>query len=173
MSNITVTNNTLSNGTPTIEPLAGHPIEEENVTEPPVSRIAVTIMVLEDKNANDEDEEEFRYWPPPPLVIEKDDRSAIKVRDFVTEVHAYLNANKEAIIEAKGELLGEEVDLGDGWKAAEVGPELDEDEILEKSCYIFDGVQEDHYNPELFYVCVDIWADGEDGQTVEEHWQKK
>jgi hypothetical protein len=165
--------NSSTNGTPAIESLAGHPIAEENVTEPPVSRIEVSITVLNDKSANDEQEEEDRYWPPLPLLLETEDGSAIKVRDFVTKVHAYLNENKEAVIQAMGELLGEEIDLEDGWKAIEVGPELDDDNFVERACYIFDGVQENHKDPMLFRVSVEIWADGEDGQTAEEHWQER
>jgi hypothetical protein len=129
--------------------------------------------VLDEKSANDEQEEKDRYWPPPPLVLEKEDGSAITVRDFVTKVHAYFNENKEAVIGAKGEELGEEIDLEDGWKATGVGPELDEDNTMERACYIFDSVLENHRDPALLKVSVEIWADGEDGQTVEEYWQER
>ena len=67
-------------------------------------------------------------------MLDKEDGSAIKVRDFVTKMHAYLNENKEAIIRAKGEELGEEIDLEDGLKTTEVRLESDEDNIVEIAC---------------------------------------
>jgi hypothetical protein len=167
-----VNNDASTNGTPTIEPLTGHPVAEENVTEPPVSRMVVAIMPLEEKHTNDENEDEDRYWPSPPLVLLNEDGSAIKVRDFVTKVHAYLNENKEDIIWAKEDFVDKVIDLEDGWKATGVGPESDQDS-MERACYIFNGVQEDHRDPEFFSVSVEIWVDGEFGETLEEFWHTR
>jgi hypothetical protein len=171
IGNIKVDNDVSANGTPTIEPFAGHPIAEENVTDPPVSRMAVAITPLNEKSIHDEQEEKDRYWPPPPLLLENEDGSAIKVRDFVTKVHAYLNEHKGDIIWAKEDMLGGEIDLEHGWKATGVGPESDQDSIVERAHYIFDGVLENHKDPALFRVSVEIWVDGENGETVEEFWQ--
>lgn len=157
-----------------ISAFEGHPITTENATDPSVSRIEVRIDVLEWKSAEDEQEEEFRYQPPDPLIIEHEGGSPITVGDFVTSVHAYLQENKAEIIAAKlSELSGEEVELGDGWRATGVGTESEEPNAVATTQFLFDGVVENNWDPSNLCLAVEIYAVGEDGKTAEEYWKSR
>ncbi|EMD91810.1 hypothetical protein COCC4DRAFT_187709 [Bipolaris maydis ATCC 48331] len=104
----------------------GASIASESLASPPLSNILVYIDVCEEKHNIDEHEEEDRYAALEPLIIDKEDGSPIFLHDFVSQVHSYLNANKEEIMQCEDELYMNPVDLGDGVKAAEVIPDDDD-----------------------------------------------
>ncbi|KAF2131804.1 hypothetical protein P153DRAFT_395105 [Dothidotthia symphoricarpi CBS 119687] len=175
LDDITVESGISTDEGPTLEPLQGHPIAEEDVMNATVPRIEITISVLNWKRVHDENEEEFRYQPPPPLILEENERfGPIKLGEFVTKVHTYLRQHKKAIVEAiSDELLDGEIDLKEGWKEVEVGTE-DDAHIAERARYIFHGVDESpRFYPDLSRLSVNIWADGEDDMTTEEYWQNR
>ncbi|KAI4626770.1 hypothetical protein J4E83_003923 [Alternaria metachromatica] len=76
-----------------IVPLIDHPYANEEISEPGLSRIEVNSRECLEKFdlSYDSSPEEDGYRPPPPLIIENEDGKHITLRQFVTEVHAYLN----------------------------------------------------------------------------------
>jgi hypothetical protein len=85
-------------------PFANHAIGSESIVDPPVYRITVRVQVCEDKSSLDQtDEEEYQYQPPEPLVIEKRNGAPILLKEFVSQVHPFLNANKDEIYRCEDE----------------------------------------------------------------------
>jgi hypothetical protein len=102
-------------------PFLVHSIASESLADPPLTKISVHIGGCEEKAANDEHEEEWRYQPPSPIVIEHEDNTPITLKEFVTRTHEFLNANKEIIFKVEDELYVEPEDLGDGMMVIGVG----------------------------------------------------
>ncbi|KAJ8116084.1 hypothetical protein OPT61_g2416 [Boeremia exigua] len=94
---------------------ANYPIGLESIADPPVSRITVKIKVCEDKHSMDETDEEYRYQPPEPLIIEKQNGAPILLKEFIDRVHPFLNANKDQIYKCEDENYSLSTDRPSGW----------------------------------------------------------
>jgi hypothetical protein len=97
-------------------PFFGHPLADEFLFDPPLScNEQVNIRDLTDKVDRDiYYPKEERYQPPTALKIDNDDGSLITLRQFVTELHAYVHRNLEEIKRVKSELYGKPVTHADG-----------------------------------------------------------
>ncbi|KAF2646056.1 hypothetical protein P280DRAFT_464323 [Massarina eburnea CBS 473.64] len=107
LDNIEIT--TKRHGEEAFEPLFDSPYANESMAQPPLSHVKVRVAELLSKQTYD-----FQYEPPPELSIDNHDDSPITMKQFVTEVHAYLSKNIDEIKTAKGDLYGEMVTLEDG-----------------------------------------------------------
>jgi hypothetical protein len=96
-----------------LTPFIGSSIASESLASPPFTNISVYIDVCEGKQSMDELDDEDQYAAPEPLIIDKEDGSPISLHDFVSQVHSYLNANKEEIMQCEDELYMNPVDLRD------------------------------------------------------------
>ncbi|KAF2125614.1 hypothetical protein P153DRAFT_389066 [Dothidotthia symphoricarpi CBS 119687] len=98
----------------------GHPLADESLADPPLSRIQVGIDVCEDKYAEEQRYLDkgmnypYQYQPPARLTIDNEDGSPITLGQFVAQTHAYLNYNREAIIKVISETYGEVFKQADG-----------------------------------------------------------
>jgi hypothetical protein len=94
----------------------GHPLADESIFDSPLSCIEqITIRDfadLEDMQIYYPKEE--RYQPPAALKINNENGSPITLRQFVTELHAYVDRNLEEIKRIKGVTYGEPVTHADG-----------------------------------------------------------
>jgi hypothetical protein len=130
----------------TLIPLANHAISSESIADPPVSKITVRIQVCEEKHSMDEtDEEEYRYQPPTPILIEKQGGTPILLNKFIDHVHPFLNANKDEVFKCVDEIYTQPTELGDGTKFDGVDPaefegvDQDEDEPTAPSLFTRSG----------------------------------
>ncbi|KAI4926510.1 hypothetical protein J4E85_006804 [Alternaria conjuncta] len=92
-----------------ILPLIDHPYADEEISEPGLSRIEVNSCECLEKFdlSYDSSPEEDGYRPPPPLIIENEDGKHITLRQFVTEVHAYLNEHLAELKKAQRVMAAE------------------------------------------------------------------
>ncbi|KAF2714296.1 hypothetical protein K504DRAFT_367104 [Pleomassaria siparia CBS 279.74] len=107
-------------GEETFVPFVGSSYANESIAQPPLSRLSVRVGEFLDKRSFDYAEEEYRYRPPPELIISNHDDSPITMGQFITEVHAYLTRNMDEIKKVKGELYGQLVEQEDGTISNEV-----------------------------------------------------
>lgn len=96
--------------------LFDHSSADESLAVLGLSSLEVASAECLDKHGNSCDDDEGSpnpdsYWPPPSLFIEYEDGRAITLRQFVTEVHAYMNEN---IAEVKKALCGQYTSSVDG-----------------------------------------------------------
>jgi hypothetical protein len=176
----------------TLTPLSNHAVKSESLADPPVSRIAVQIDVCLQKYSMDEtDEEEYRYQPPEPLVIEKLDGSPISLNDFVTQVHPFLNANRDEIFKCEDELYTQPTKLEDGTMFVGVDPDdfdtLDGDEeesaepshflrsgnIPADSRFFFDHALFNEADTDEFEVYVILFVEGNMGTSFGQFWAQR
>jgi hypothetical protein len=92
-----------------LTPLSERPSSFEQLVDAPLNKISLPIDCCEAKAANDEYDEEWRYQPPAPVIIEG--AQGITLQDFVTQTHAYLSANGEQTFMCEDELYAESGDL--------------------------------------------------------------
>jgi hypothetical protein len=182
-----------------LTPFLGHRIASESLANPPFTNIEVNIERCTQKAALDEtDEDEGPYEEPEPLVIDKEDGSPISLHDFVSQVHGYLNANKEELYKCEDEMYMTPLVLSDGQKAVEVTPDngggiLDDtgdssgsdDESMERNHFLRSGnipegsqfffnharlneVDTDEYN-----IYVSVFVEGNLGLSLEEFLARK
>jgi hypothetical protein len=85
--------------------LFDHSSADESLALPGQSslEVASSECLMRYENSYDGSPEPDGYRPPPPLFIENEDGKSITLRQFVTEVHAYINEN---IAEIKKALRG-------------------------------------------------------------------
>jgi hypothetical protein len=176
----------------TLTPFSTHAITLESIADPPVSRIAVKIDVCQAKHSMDEtDEEEYRYQPPTPLVIENHDGTPILLGHFVNQVHPFLNANKEDIYECEDEIYTQLTELEDGWKFVGVDPgnfnsyKEDEDasagpnhflrsgNIPAGSRFFFDTAMFNKVDTDEFETYVILFVEGSMGTSFEQFWKQR
>lgn len=175
-----------------LTPFMGASIASESLASPPFTKISVYIDVCEEKRNMDEQEEEDRYAAPEPLIIDKEDGSSISLHDFVSQVHSYLNVNKEEIMQCEDELYMNPVDLGDGVKAVEVVPDDDDRDwadgsgedhefshflrsgnIPEGSRVFFDRAMINQIDQEEYSIHVVLFVEGDNGETLDLFWERK
>jgi hypothetical protein len=129
-------------------PFADHAIGSESIADPPVSGITVRIQICETKASMDEtDEEEYLYQPPEPLLIERGNGAPILLKDFIKEVHPFLNANKDEIYKCEDEIYTQPTELEDGTMFDGVDPaefdganeDEDEDQFNEPNLFMRSG----------------------------------
>jgi hypothetical protein len=173
-------------------PFANHAIGLESIADPPVSRITVRIEVCEDKYSMDEtDEEEYRYQPPEPLIIEKQNGAPILLKEFIDQVHPFLNANKDQIYKCEDENYSLPTDLMDGTNSNSVdlaesdGAEEDEDEdhstepdffsrsgnIPTGTRFFFDHASFSEADTDRFEAYVGLYVEGNMGMSYDQFWR--
>jgi hypothetical protein len=173
----------------TLIPLANHAISSESIADPPVSKITVRIQVCEEKHSMDEtDEEEYRYQPPTPILIEKQGGTPILLNKFIDHVHPFLNANKDEVFKCVDEIYTQPTELGDGTKFDGVDPaefegvDQDEDEptapslftrsgnIPAGSRFFFDKASFNELDKDEFEVYIDLFVEGNMGMSFDQFW---
>jgi hypothetical protein len=106
----------------TILPLSGHPLADESLYDPPLN--CIDEILLRDFTSKVERdiyyEPEERYQPPPALKIDNTDGSPITLRQFVIELHAYIQRNRQEIIRVKAEMYGTPITHADGSQGREI-----------------------------------------------------
>ncbi|KAF1934836.1 hypothetical protein EJ02DRAFT_460880 [Clathrospora elynae] len=176
----------------TLIPFANHAIGSEGIADPPVSKITVNIQVCQEKYFMDEtDEEEYRYQPPTPLVIEKQDGTPILLNEFINQVHPFLNANKDEIFKCEDEIYTQPTELEDGSKFDGVDPaefegfDQDEDQSTEPSLFIrsgnipagskffFDKAIFNELDMDEFEVYIDLFVEGNMGMSFDQFWEQR
>ncbi|KAJ6276458.1 hypothetical protein J3E71DRAFT_395070 [Bipolaris maydis] len=147
------------------------------VSKPPLSNILVYIDVCEEKHNIDEHEEEDRYAALE-LIIDKEDGSPIFLHDFVSQVHSYLNANKEEIMQCEDELYM------NPWTWATVSKrrkssltmmtgtgQMDLERTQIESFFdraMFNQIYQDEYS-----IHVVLFVEGNNGETLDSFWERK
>ncbi|EMD61574.1 hypothetical protein GGP41_004175 [Bipolaris sorokiniana] len=86
-----------------IGPFFEHASADADFGLPSLSRLEVKSRECDEKFrlSYDSDPTESSYQPPPPLIIQNEDGASITFRQFVTEVHAYLNEHFEEVKKAQ------------------------------------------------------------------------
>lgn len=92
-----------------IGPFFEHADADADFGLPSVSRIEVNSRECDEKFrlSYDSEPEEDGYRPPPPLIIQNEDGGSITFRQFVTEVHAYLNEHLDEVKKAQRVMAAE------------------------------------------------------------------
>lgn len=169
----------------TLIPFSDHAIGSESIADPPVSRITVRIQICETKASMDEtDEEEYRYQPPEPLVINKRD-GPILLKDFVNHVHPFLNANKDEIYKCEDEIYTQPTELEDGTKFDGVDPTEfdganDEPDLFMRSGNIpagskifFDQASFNELDTDDYEVYIGLFVEGNMGMSSDQFWENR
>jgi hypothetical protein len=166
-----------------LSPLSNHGIRFESVANPPVSRLAIHIMPCQEKHAMDEHEEEHRYQPPKPIIIQNTNGTPITLEDFVPQVHLYLNVNREDIYKCIDESYVRPSDFeesqdytgNDGDVEYKFAEESDEPthfwsggNIPEGARFFFDDARFNECDANEFEAYVDIYAEGNMGVSFEQ-----
>lgn len=168
---------------PTLALLAHHAIKSESIAIPPLSKVTVHMDVCQEKYAMDEHDEEDRYQPPAPLVIEKPAGTPISIEDFVTHVHAFLNANKEEIFKCEDEFYMLPTRLDDGTTFVGVDPDefnLGDDSRFYRSGnipantrFFFDEARFNEVDEDELEIYVVLFVDGNMGTSFDEFWARR
>ncbi|KAJ4372833.1 hypothetical protein N0V86_008199 [Didymella sp. IMI 355093] len=177
-----------------LTPFANHAIGPESIADPPVSRITVRIQVCENKSSMDRtEEEEYRYQPPEPLVIEKRNGAPILLKEFISQVHPFLNANKDDIYRCEDENYSQPTELEDGTKFDGVDPAEfdganeyeDEDQPTEPNLFMrsgniptgskffFDDAQFNEADTNDFEVYIGLFVEGNMGIPSDQFWRHR
>jgi hypothetical protein len=167
-----------------LTPLMSHPIAFESLAHPPLAKVSIHIQCCEEKSAADEHEDEWRYQPPAPIVINHEDGSPITLGEFVTQTHAYLNAHREQIFKCEDEMYirPEDVgDAGDGMKVVGIGGPDDEggdgDHFLRggnippSAKFCFDDVMLNEIDTDEIQIMVSVFVEGNCGETLEKFYE--
>lgn len=105
-------------------PFLNHTLAEEPLFDTRLSCIdEVFIRDFADKEDREiyyDADEPGRYVPPPQLKIVNANGSAITLRQFVGEVHAYVRLHMEELRRVKGEVYGTHVIHANGTRATEI-----------------------------------------------------
>lgn len=99
-------------------PFSTNPLADSSLFSPPLSCVTeINIRDFGDKTDRDiYYPAEQRYKGPDPLRISNDDGSSITLKQFVEELHAYVQQNMAELKRIKSEMYGEEVTHADGTK---------------------------------------------------------
>lgn len=141
------------------------------------------------------DEEEYQYQPPEPLVIKKQNRAPILLKEFVNQVHLFLNANKDEIYRCEDENYSQPTELEDGTKFYGVDPaefngadeDEDEDEdqptkpslfmrggnIPTRSRFFFDEAQFNELDTDDFEVYIGLFVECNMGILSDQFWRHR
>jgi hypothetical protein len=142
-------------------PFLSHSLADESLFDPPLSCIEqVNIRDLADKEDRDiYYPVEERYKPPAALKIENEDGSRITLRQFVTELHAYVHRNMAEIKRAKGEMYGEPVTHADGTQGRNIT--CGRPVKLPKDVGVFFDMVMPAERDDGIWLRVSLWAEGE------------
>ena len=158
----------------TLATFTSHAIGLESIADPPVFRISVNIDVCQQKFSMDEtDEEDYRYQPPKPLVIENQNGSPISIKDFIDQVHLFLNANKDEIYKCEDEnYYGADEDEGrDKDQPTECGIFTRSGNIPPWSRFFFDRAQINELDTNEFEVYIELFVEGNMGLSSDQFWE--
>lgn len=171
----------------TLTPLSNHDIRFESVADPPISRLAILIMACEEKHSFDEHDEEYRYQPPKPLMIEKLNGTPITIEDFIAQVHSFLNANKDEIYKCVDESYVQPTNLANAQMYVGIDVDactsVEEEEshepkyfwrggnIPEGSRFFFDEARFNEPGTDEFEAYIEIFVEGNMGVSFEQFWE--
>lgn len=110
-------------------------IATEPLADPPLTKVFVSIDCCNEKEALDEDDEEWRYRASEPIAIESQNSSPITLKDFVTHTHTYLIASLDQIIECEDELYTIPQNHGNGASPIDIRVG-DADKNIPKACHV-------------------------------------
>ncbi|EUC45763.1 hypothetical protein COCMIDRAFT_94635 [Bipolaris oryzae ATCC 44560] len=168
---------------PTLTPLAHHAIKSESIALPPLSKVTIHIDVCQEKYAMDEHDDEDRYQPPSPLVIEKTDGTPISINDFVTLVHPFLNANEEEISKCEDEFHTLPTRLEDGTTFVGVDPDeftsgdhghfYRSGNMPANPRFFFDEARFNAADEDEFEIYIVLFVDGNLGVSFDEFWARR
>jgi hypothetical protein len=147
-------------------PFWDHAIASKAATEYPLREISFSI-----DDADEFDSDDFEA--PEPRVVRRQDGGVVTIADVVEQLSEYLIENKDKILEAKAADL-HWTQWVDGEQVDDVRtPTYDDDESLSSDMKVafggfFGGVQSwDTVVP------VELWADGQDGKSLEYFWKSR
>jgi hypothetical protein len=130
-------------------PFLGHPIAAEPASEIPLREIGLTSEVLGDYDGFDDNDE--WYEAPDAWIVRREDGGIVTVGDVVEQLPLHLFAHKKEILEFIAPMLN--ITPGD---------------LLEDTMIFFDGFP-DAISPRNNDVGVSLWAEGQDGMSVDEN----
>jgi hypothetical protein len=172
-------------------PFTNHPISLESIADPPVSRITIRIKVCKDKYSIDKTNKEYQYQPPEPLIIKKRNRAPILLKEFINQVHPFLNTNKDQIYKCKDKNYSLSTDLIDGTNSNSANPaesnsaKEDEDEdhstepdfflrsgnIPTRTRFFFNQALFSKADTDRFEVYVGLYVKGNMGMSYDQFWR--
>ncbi|KAF2274489.1 uncharacterized protein EI97DRAFT_381433 [Westerdykella ornata] len=129
---------------PELLPFEGHPIAAEAATKIPLKEIAFSLEVLDNYEAAE-------FEAPDRVFVRGADGGIVTVADVVKQLSAYFIAHKEAILEAKFPFL-----------------DFDKDNLSNTRVF-FDGFTF-IIEPGMYSLPVELWAEGENGESAN-HWR--
>ena len=133
------------NSSAELEPFVGHPIAAESAARVPLEEITLSIKALDDYDILD-------YESPEPIQVRGKDGGNVTVGDVIEQLSPYFLAHKKDILEAKAPMLN--------ISPADISPDT---RIFFDQFY---GI----ITPTLTHLGVQLWAEGEDDVTFEEHF---
>ncbi|XP_014552296.1 hypothetical protein COCVIDRAFT_30325 [Bipolaris victoriae FI3] len=149
---------------PALTPLANQAIKSESIAPPPFSKVTIHINACQEKYAMDEHDEEYRYQPPAPLVIEK----------------------PAEIFKCDDEIYTLPTRLKDGTTSVGVDPnefgavDGDENSYFLRSGHIpanprffFDEARFNEADEDEFEIYVVLFVDGNMGTSFDEFWAQR
>jgi hypothetical protein len=171
-----------SNPNTILTPFLSHPMAYESLAHPPLNKIFVHIRCCEEKWASDEHEDEWQYQPPAPIIIDHEDGSPITMGKFVTQTHAYLNANREQIFKCEDEMYSAPEDMGDGSEVVDHGGSDGEggdgDHFLRggriptSAKFCFESVMLNEVDTDEVQILVSLFVEGNCGEALDLHWHQ-
>lgn len=147
---------------PELSPFVSHPIATEAASEIPLHEIAFSIEILDDYEAAE-------YVRPDPLVVRKADGGIVTVADVVEQLSAHFIAHKDEILEAKEPFLHTTVHSTDGELSMSISPLPVDQDIPADTQVFFDGFF-GGIEPGRSALPVQLWAEGEGGESIEDHF---
>jgi hypothetical protein len=152
--------------------LFGHPLANESIANPPISRVdKLCIGECLEKYSFDYAPEEYRYRPPAAGTIINDDGSPITRGQFVTETYAYFKEHMEEVKKVKGELHGKDELKEDSTVRRVITygqPYLPPDIVI--YFHRIDAVCIDNSVSQILQISVTSLAEGELGFTSDKFW---
>jgi hypothetical protein len=170
------------NSNTALTPFLSHSMAYESLAHPPLTKLSVHIQCCEEKWASNEHEDEWRYQPPAPIVINHGDGSPITLGEFVTQTHAYLNANREQIFKCEDELYSSPEDMEHGTKVVGYGGSDNEGgdgenfirggRIPVSARFCFERITLTEVDTDEFRILVSVYVEGNYGETLDMHWHQ-
>lgn len=163
LDDIAIADGVDKNGTERSLPFASHPVADESLAEPPISRLHVSSIDVQEAIGFYTAPDDYRYQL---LLIENADGRPISLKQFVTEVHIHLNEHKPLILDYRKPFLtnalGNSLELADRGMVSSQGTR-GEPELLFKNASA-SGSGDD------MYVNVSTFVVGEFGKNAKAYW---
>jgi hypothetical protein len=157
--------NDLSSISPDLSPLSSHPLALEAASVPPLREIKLCSFDMEEYESDG-------FKLPDPVVVGRVDGGVITVMDVVEQLSAYLIAHKDMILEAKAAFLRTTHDVVDGEHV--LGNPADEISVMPPAdTKVFFDMFWGKISEDYWAVSVQLWAEGEHGESMEQFWSDR